>query len=109
MDTTSRNQRSSIEEPRIGWLFDDSLENADLEEDLSDGTDHAIANCIEDCEPPAPLTSSASVGSQSPSETAIEPENVTPFEKEKFLRNVRTRDTIRARRIDYNTGSCTRN
>ena len=60
MDTPSRNQRSSIEEPRIGWLFDDSLENADLEEDLSDGTDHVIANCIEDCEPPAPLTSSAS-------------------------------------------------
>ena len=92
MDTPSRNQRSSIEEPRIGWLFDDSLENADLEEDLSDGTadgtDHAIANCIEYCEPPAPLTSSASVGFQSPSETAIEPENVTPFEMEKFLRNV---------------------
>lgn len=90
MDTPSRNQRSSIE-PQIGWLFDDSLEDNDLEEDRSDGMvvencDYAIASCIGDCERPS--TSSASVESQYPSETAIEPANVvTSFEKEKFLRN----------------------
>ena len=43
MNTPNRNQRSLIEAPQIGWQFDDSLENGNLEEDLFDGT--VVENC----------------------------------------------------------------
>ena len=43
MDTPSRNQCSSIEALQIDWLFDDSLENGNFEEDLSDGM--VVENC----------------------------------------------------------------
>ena len=54
MDAPNRNQCSLIEVPQVGWLFDDSLENDDLDENISDGTviencDYMITSCIDDC------------------------------------------------------------